>query len=230
MKGSNDENIKASEETHEPTGSEMVTLSQALEGILDTKDDRGPSVGQIVDAVGDKGFGIVFLVLSLPSALPIPAPGYSTPFGVVLVLIALQMFVGRHILWLPQRLRRVRLKKSLADKAVHRGSSVIRWMETFIRPRYQWISSTWGLRALSVVIIIMGGLMMLPIPLTNTAPAIVIFLIGFGMAEDDGLLAIGAFAVGCVAVALYAYIVYLFYAFGPEAVHGLKNSIRSMFK
>ena len=29
----------------------------------------------------ERTFGFLFVLLSLPSALPIPAPGYSIPFG-----------------------------------------------------------------------------------------------------------------------------------------------------
>lgn len=229
MKDLADDDGATGDSGHDETVDERATLTEALEGIIDAEDDRGPSIGRIVDAVGDKGFGIVFLILSLPSALPVPAPGYSTPFGVVIVLIALQMLVGRHVLWLPQRLRKIRLKQSLANKAVRKGSRVIRWLEKFVRPRHQWVSSTWGLRVLAIVIMCMGGLMILPIPLTNTAPAMVVFLIALGLAEDDGVLAIGAFGVGCLAVVLYAYVVYVFYAYGPDAVRRLKESLKGLF-
>ncbi len=229
MKASADEEITPDIAVQPDGEGDRTTLTEALEGVIDNADQRGPSIGRIVDTVGDKGFGLVFLLLSLPSALPVPAPGYSTPFGIVIVLIALQMFVGRHVLWLPERLRRIRIKQSVVRKAVKRGSGLIGWMEKYIRPRHQWISSTWGLRVLAVVIMCMGGLMILPIPLTNTAPAMVIFLIALGLAEDDGVLALGAFAVGCGAVALYAYVVYLFYVFGPGAVQQLEESVRRLF-
>lgn len=189
---------------------------------------EGPSIGEIVDSIGDKGFGLLFLVLSLPSALPVPAPGYSTPFGIVIVLLAMQMVLGRRKLWLPERLRAVRLRKSVARKVLSTGSTAIRWCERFIRPRHDWIGAPLGLKALGLVIMCMGGLMILPIPLTNTAPAMVVFLIGLGLAEDDGLLAIGAFGVGCLAVALYAYVVYVFFAYGPDAVYEVKDWIKSL--
>lgn len=204
------------------------SLAESLEGVLGTSGEEGPSVGEIVDGVGDKGFGLLFLFLSLPSALPVPAPGYSTPFGIVIVLIALQMLVGRRVLWLPQKLRAVRLRKSVARRVIKTGSGAVRRIETFIRPRHDWIGSPLGLKALALVIMSMGGLMILPIPLTNTAPAIVIFLIGLGLAEDDGLLALGAFCVGCCAVALYAYVVYLFFTYGPEAVYEIKDWIKGL--
>ncbi|MFP4176563.1 MAG: exopolysaccharide biosynthesis protein [Candidatus Brocadiia bacterium] len=206
------------EVVNERAGELPAGLADALERVLRSDHEKGPSIGEIVDSVGEKGFGILFLVLSLPSAIPVPAPGYSTPFGVVIALIALQMFLGRRVLWIPQRLRRVRLNPKKADRIISAGAAAIRRIERFIRPRHHWIGSPLALRALAVVLLSMGGLMIFPIPLTNTAPAIVVFLLGLGLAEEDGLLVLGAFVVGCVAVLLYAGVIYLVWAYGPDAV------------
>jgi hypothetical protein len=210
-----------------PTDTAHTSLAETLESILASEHEDGPSIGEITDAVGEKGFGLLLIVLSLPSALPVPAPGYSTPFGIVIALIALQMLLGRHTVWLPTRLQRIRIKPSLANKMIGAASKFLRTIEHLIRPRQLWIRSRTGQSGLAMVILIMACLMMLPIPLTNTAPAMVIFLIGIGLSEEDGLLAIGAFAIGCAAVVLYGYIIYLVITQGPEAVEGIKDWIKT---
>ena len=73
----------------------------------------------------------------------------------------------------------------------------------------------------------MSSLMILPIPLTNTFPAMVVFLIAVGLAEEDGLLAMGAFAIGCFAVLLYVAVVYIFLTQGPEAIDAIKDWIKA---
>lgn len=211
----------------EPVARPHRTLAGTLEGVLASEHEDGPSIGEIVAAVGDKGFGLLLMVLSLPSALPVPAPGYSTPFGIVIALIALQMLVGRHTLWLPRRLNRIRIKPSLADKMLPAAAKFLRKIERFIRPRQQWVRTRAGLSAIATVILVMASLMILPIPLTNTFPAMVIFLVGAGLTEEDGLLALAAFAVGCVAVLLYGYIIFLLITQGPEAVDGIKDWIKA---
>lgn len=203
------------------------SLAETLERVLTSESAHGPSIGEITRAVGEKGFGLVLLVLALPSALPVPAPGYSTPFGIVITLVALQMLLGRQRLWLPQRLQAIRIKPSLARKMLGAASKFLHFSERWIRPRQRWIRSKLGQAALAVVIIIMAILMILPIPLTNTAPAMVIFLIGLGLAEEDGLLAICAFGLGCLAVALYAYIIYIVATQGPEVIEGWKDWIKA---
>ena len=204
-----------------------TSLAATLEGTLASEHENGPSIGEITDAVGEKGFGLLLVVLSLPSALPVPAPGYSTPFGIVIALIALQMLLGRQTVWLPARLLSIRIKPALAKKMIGAASKFLRAIEHLIRPRQQWIRSRLGQSALAIVIVVMACLMMLPIPLTNTMPAMVIFLIGIGLSEEDGLLAIGAFAIGCTAVVLYAFIIYLVVTQGPEAVEGIKDWIKA---
>ncbi len=73
----------------------------------------------------------------------------------------------------------------------------------------------------------MACLMILPIPLTNTFPAMVIFMIGIGVCERDGLFAVGATVLGILAVAFYAFVIYLLITVGVEGVQELKDWIKS---
>ncbi len=209
--------------------SKPLPLGETLKRLLITEDVRGLSIREITGAVGEKGFGLVLMVLSLPSALPVPAPGYSTPFGIVIALLALQMMQGRQAVWLPRRLASIRIKPSIANTMLGTASKFLHKIEHYIRPRQKWIRGRAGQAGLAVVILIMACLMMLPIPLTNTAPAMVIFMIGVGLSEEDGLLALGAFAVGCCAVLLYAGVVYVFLTQGPEAIEQMKEGIKGLF-
>ena len=194
-----------------------------------TEDPRGPSIGEMTAAVGEKGFGLLLVILALPSALPVPAPGYSTPFGIVIGLVAMQMFFGRSSLWLPSRLKNVRISPGLGRKMISMAARFFHKIERYIRPRQHWIRSRPGQAGLAGVVVAMACLMMLPIPFTNTLPAIVVFLIGIGLSEEDGLLAIGAFAIGCVAILLYTGIIYLVVTQGPEAADGIKEWLKALF-
>lgn len=206
-----------------------VPLGDAIAGVLHAGHKEGPSIGEITSAVAEKGFGLLFIVLSLPSALPVPAPGYSTPFGIVIALIALQLLVGRRRIWLPKRLEAIRIRPKLADRMLGTAAGFLRRIERRIRPRQCWIRSRAGQAGLSIVIVMMASLMILPIPLTNTFPAMVIFLVGVGLSEEDGLLAILAFAIGLAALALYGAIIYLLITEGPQAIDALKEWAQQLF-
>ena len=199
------------------------SLSQSLNRLLETSHTENFCIGEVFDRVGDKGFGLLLVLLSLPSALPVPAPGYSTPFGLLLGILSLQMMLGQQSPWLPARARRMVIKRTVAEKVLRAGSVFFGKIEHLIRPRLSWIGGRLGLPFMGILVLIMSALMILPIPLTNTAPAMVIFLIGAGLTEDDGLVAAAACAIGVLAVLLYAGVIYLAVTVGFEGITQLKE-------
>ena len=205
-----------------------ASLAEVLRSALQLPEGANQNIGTLSREVGEKGFGLLLMILSLPSALPIPAPGYSTPFGIVIALIALQLLVGRRRIWLPKRLEAIRIRPKLADRMLGTAAGFLRRIERRIRPRQCWIRSRAGQAGLSIVIVMMASLMILPIPLTNTFPAMVIFILGIGLSEEDGLLALGAFAAGCFAILLYAGVIYLSLTQGPEAIESIKDWLKSI--
>jgi len=204
------------------------SLSYSLRTLLNRPGDEDLPLGEILEEVGDKGFGLLLVILSLPSALPIPAAGYSTPFGLIMAALALQMIAGRESISLPRRAQKMKLGRRFSQRMLGAAEAIFSRVEFLIKPRMSWVGSTAGLRALGVVVLIMAGLMMLPIPGTNTAPAMVIFIIGVGLSEEDGLFASFAFVGGLAAVALYAVVIYLLVTQGPEAIETIKDSIKGL--
>lgn len=202
-----------------------ASLAEVLTSTLQLPEGESQNIGTLSREVGEKGFGLLLMILSLPSALPVPAPGYSTPFGIAIVLVALQMLSGRKALWLPKSIHRVQIPAHLGNRMATVANKFLQASERWIKPRQMWIASPFGHAGLAIVVALMAALMIIPIPLTNTFPALVIFLIGIGLAEEDGLLALVAFAIGLGALLLYAYIIYLVATQGPEAVNQVKDWI-----
>ncbi len=205
--------------------SPRFSLSDNLRGLLELPGDK-LAVRTIADRVGDKGFGLLLAILSLPSALPVPAPGYSTPFGILLALLGLQMVALKPRPWLPERALGKELSKEFAGRIFGGAARFLRWTERLIRPRMKWINRSGGRLFLGCIVIAMACLMILPIPLTNTAPAMVVFLVGVALSEDDGLAALVAFGAGILAAAFYAYVIYLLATVGMDGVIQLKDWIK----
>ena len=202
------------------------SLSESLENLLATEGGHSISLGEILDRVGPKGFGLLLMVLSLPSALPVPAAGYSTPFGIIFVFLGIQMLIGRPEPWLPNWARRLTFKASLAEKMLQGAAKAFSVLEHLVKPRLQWVAGKPGMAFMSLLVMTMACLMILPIPLTNTAPAGVIFLIGVGICERDGLFAAAATVLGVVAVAFYVFIIYIVVTAGVEGVEQIKEWIK----
>ena len=202
-------------------------LSDELRTLLKTDGDS-LTVGQLNARVGDRGFGLLLLVLALPSALPVPAAGYSVPFGLLLLVLALQMLIGKTRPVFPQRLERIRMSSGFATRLLNGAAWIFRRLEWIIRPRMRWIGSRGGRVFMGALVFLMAILMMIPIPMTNTFPAFVVFLIGIGLTEEDGLFAFGACLMGVLAVLLYVALVWAIIVYGPEIVTTIKDAIKSV--
>lgn len=200
-------------------------LSHDLRELLGTGEE-GLTIGDLMSKLQDRGFGLVLILLSLPSALPVPAPGYSTPFGIALVLLTLQLLVGRKTPWLPQFVLKMKIGPKLAKAMIGAAATFFDKVEWLIKPRLGWLAGGFGERIAALIIIIMSCLMILPIPFTNTFPAMVIFIIGVALIEKDGLLMLFCLLLGAAAVALYAYVVYIVLYFGTSAAEQLKDTVK----
>jgi hypothetical protein len=173
------------------------------------------SLKEVLDLAGERTFGFLFVLLALPSALPIPAPGYSVPFGIVIFLLAVQLIVGRTRPWVPEGWKTRQFDLATVQKIVGAGIPWLRRLEAIARPRMTTVcTSLPGRTVIGVAIAVMAVSMMLPIPLTNTLPAIGIFVTGFGLLDDDGAISLG----GLVICLMGAIMTMLILVFGYEAV------------
>lgn len=205
------------------------SLSETLQALLALPEGESICLSDLFARVGDRGFGLLLIVLSLPSALPLPAAGYSIPFGILLSIIALQMIRGAPAPVAPGRAGRVTLNRKLLERMSRGGIWLFGKIERLIRPRMRWIGQRSGRVLMGVLVLIMAGLMMIPIPSTNTAPAFIVFLIGVGLSEEDGLFALFACVGGMLAVCFYAFLIYLISIYGMDAVDMVKDWVRGLF-
>lgn len=203
-------------------------LSLELEAFLERLDGQDTTVGELVQLIGDRGFGLLLLILSLPAALPLPAPGYATPFGIIMILLAFQMIRGRTTPWVPDRMAARRVPYSLLRFSMRNGRVPLKVVEVLVRPRLRGLSrNRLFLSLVGVIILLMACSMSLPIPLTNTAPSFVIFLLAAGILEEDGLLLMGGLLLAPVAAGIAGLAVYTAVTMGPGAV---EETVKPMIK
>lgn len=196
------------------------SLAHGLREMLDNAEGDRVAMREFFNCFREKGFGILLLLFSLPSALPVPAPGYSIPFGIILALLALQLVLGRKTPWLPDWVLNISFKRSFMEKIVPAGIAFLAKTEALVRPRFHWFTGRAGQLLPALLVIVMASFMMIPIPGTNTAPAMVIFLIGMGLSQNDGLVLCLSSLAGIFATVVTVLIL----KFGKEVIRGWLGS------
>src|SRR5512137_611755 len=92
-----------------PTGENETTpmsrprFSEELRQLAGQFGERRASLGEILAATQGRGFNLLLVLISLPFITPIPLPGFSGPFGLVVVLVGMRLAMGKRP-WLPRRL------------------------------------------------------------------------------------------------------------------------------
>lgn len=168
------------------------------------------TVGELVDKAAEAGFGFLIAILAL---IAIPFFGLSTPFGLAIALIGVQMIVGRTKPWLPQRARRRELSMSMLDKVAGMLARRTKWLAKSTRRRWEWSIST-RLVGIGITLLALGLALPLPIPGSNMVFLIPIFIYAIGVLERDGVWIV----VGHVALLVD---IALLFVFGNAVLHVL---------
>lgn len=157
--------------------------------------------GDLVSQFGDQGLGIVAILFALPSALPISAiPGFSFIFGLPIVIVAIHLIIGRHMLWLPHKLSVNTINRAKLASIIKKCLPYLLYVERFLKPRLPFFSTPVMERVHGAILLVLSLLLLLPIPFSNFIFASIIICFGFGIAEKDGLI---------LAIAYLASIIYL---------------------
>lgn len=174
-----------------------------ISALLDKAQPGDVSLGDLADAAGERGFGLVFTLFALPTIVPILPPGTAAAVGLLFILLGIQMLMGHRKPWLPRswRSRPVspKLRKLTLEKAVPLLSRISKWS----RPRWMIISNPVGVRWAALCAVAMGLVMLLPLPFMNTLPALAVLCIGIGLLNQDGaFLTLGMGTTGCILAVL----------------------------
>lgn len=190
-------------------------LSADLERLLSESHGEALTLGDIERRLKGRGFALLTMLLAVPFVIP-NIPGVSVPFGLAIFLMGVRILAGRAP-WLPQFVLNRSLPPAVAEKILRVLLKLANWMERLVRPRMNFVQHWPGMRNLIGFGIAAGGfvlLLPLPLPLSNTLPAISILLLAAGMMERDGVCVLLGYGVGLLGA---AYLVGWFFL-GREGV------------
>jgi hypothetical protein len=157
-----------------------------LKALAEHVPEEGWLLGDLMAHVRQRAFGVLVLIATLPAFLPIPVGGGM--FGLLVMLLGLQMMLGREVPWLPQRLARHRVPVDRMQHFVRRLDRLLATIERGCRPRWMHLSRGPGLVVNGFMLTLMGFLLALPIPFTNYPFGMVLVVYAVALTERDGRL------------------------------------------
>jgi hypothetical protein len=163
-------------------------LSTDLQMLHSRVKDKSLTLAELKRSLKGRGPAMLLILLALPFCF-IAIPGLSTPFGIAICLIGACLVIGCEP-WLPRFIMQRRLSTTRLTQILTGATKVARQLEKFVRPRLAFLHAGPGmLRLIGLGTVIAGlGLMLpLPIPFSNSIPALAVVLLAIGMLEKDGL-------------------------------------------
>jgi hypothetical protein len=202
-------------------------LSADIARVLDAFAHRAVTLGEIIELMHQRAYSFLLLLIALPFCTPVPLPGLSTPFGVIIAFVGLRIACGLKP-WLPARLLRVSLPAKWLPKMLHAVEKPVRWLERFLRPCFGvFVDGGLARQAHGGMIFVCGALLLLPLPVpfTNLFPAVAVALLACAMLEGDGRFSIAGAAFFLLSLGYFA----LLYFGGAAIVGGIDDWWRANF-
>jgi hypothetical protein len=196
--------------------------------LLDISDRYRPiekiTVGSLIEAFHERGFGFFLFLIALPIALPVPAVGVSTLLALPLLLLTAQQALGFHAIWLPEKLKRKEVSSEGLQKLIDMSMPWVKRLEYFVRPRLAFMTQGVFSHLIGISGFIMALSNALPLPLANTVPCAGICLMAIGVLMRDGLAVMAGALLGLGWVTM---LIVAFVFFGIEGLDLVKEWIKS---
>lgn len=167
-------------------GARRARISEALALILVSHTAARISVGELLDALSDHGFGLLILVPALINAIPGPhIPGFSLPFAIALIVLGAQLALGRPSPWIPSRVRLWSVTSAGYARFLDRVLPIIRRIEAWLGPRPSWLTEPTGQRVIGITVVLLSLVLAFPIPFGNAPVAFALMVLALGLMEED---------------------------------------------
>lgn len=181
------------------SGPEPPSVADALGAALDASRGDALPLGDLLDAFGERAFGLMLILLSLPNCIGAPPVIASATAGPIAYLGA-QMLAGRAHPWLPEAMRRWSLPVATLRRVLDVAGPRLRWVEALGRPRAARATGRAAERVTGLFALLAALIVLLPVPGTNVLPALSLVFLCVGLMRRDGVLYLLGLALGTLGV------------------------------
>jgi hypothetical protein len=175
---------------------------------IETKCLEGnPTLKDIFTVFGPDGHYILLSFLIIPFLQPIPIPGLSTPFGLLIAFIAILAYFNRAP-WLPNKWSQKRISAKTISRISEASEKVFEKLTKVLHPRWSFLFRK-PFRALSTILLVGNAVLLalpLPIPLSNALPAWAIAFHALAYLEDDGIFVLLSYVQSIVCLGYFFFL------------------------
>jgi len=175
-------------------GDRRRRASEILEDLAGSWPGDRLSLGDIEAALGDRGFGLMILVFTLPTLIP----GIAMLAAIPLVLLAIQLMVGMNKPWLPKAILQRSVAKADFQSIAGRIMPHLLRAEKVLKPRLNYFATSYAERLIGLVCLVLILLLPLPWPFGNLMLAVPLIMLALALIERDGLFALAGFVLATI--------------------------------
>lgn len=176
------------------------TLGDMLERLehIDSNSDR-VSLEDVMHALGRRAFGPLLLLAGIVTMVPVIGgiPGVPSLMAGLVLLVAVQLLLQRHSIWLPRWLLTRSVSSTSLRKASHWLSPVATPLDMLLRQRWQALVGDRAVMCMAICCI--GVALMMPpmelVPFSANGAGLALSGFGLALMAKDGIVASFAFAV-----------------------------------
>lgn len=179
------------------------SLTLAISRLRRMGGPEGPTLTEMSGHFAERSLPLAILVFGLFGAMPSPGLPTGFLFGSLVVLLTAQMMIGATRPALPRFLSERRVPRRALDAILRRAVPLLRRVERRFRPRLHAVSRGPFVVVTSLLLVLMGVLLALPIPFGNAAPGLAIVALSLGLLTRDGWGILAGWAASLGAIAFF---------------------------
>ena len=176
------------------------SVSTVLREVVEASRGENITIREIVEAFGDRAFGFLLILFSLPNCVPAP-PGVAGIVGTPVLIFGIQMLLGHSRPWLPAFILRRSISVATFRRVIDVAEPRLKKLEAYCRPRYTWAFGPMGDRLIGLFAILVAISVLIPFPGTNFPPSLALVIASVAVMEEDGILLLGGLLVGLAGLA-----------------------------
>lgn len=179
------------------------SASAVLRAVIDEAKDETISIAEIIDAFGERAFGFVLILFSLPNCVP-NVPGIAGIVGTPVLIFGIQMMLGHKRPWLPRFILRQTVSVAKFKRLIDIAEPRLQKLEGWCKPRLPLLFGPLGDRIVGLFAFLVAVSVLIPFPGTNFPPSIALVIASIAVMEEDGYLLILGYLIGLAGLAYTA--------------------------